>query len=78
MQVPSNLLLTRARPSLYLGLAMSAWGVISAAQAASQTFGGFVACRTLLGVVEAPFFPGAVMLMSSWYTREELALRIAW
>jgi len=27
---------------------------------------------------EAPFFPGGVFLMSSWYTREELTRRIAW
>ena len=57
---------------------MAGWGAISAAQAATQSFGGLLACRALLGVVEAPFFPGAIMLMSSWYTRSELAHRIAW
>jgi MFS family permease len=31
-----------------------------------------------LGFAEAPFFPGAIFLMSSWYTRQELAYRIAW
>ncbi|KAJ0282151.1 hypothetical protein Brms1b_004966 [Colletotrichum noveboracense] len=31
-----------------------------------------------LGFVEAPFFPGAVFLMSSWYTRAELTRRIAY
>lgn len=30
------------------------------------------------GFVEAPFFPGAVFLMSSWYTRAELTRRVAW
>jgi MFS family permease len=78
MQLPSNLLLTRVRPSIYLGCAMAIWGAISAAQAAVNSFGGLLGCRTLLGVVEAPFFPGAIMLMSSWYTRSELAHRIAW
>ena len=78
MQLPANLLLTRVKPSIFLGLAMAAWGAISAAQAATQSFSGLLACRALLGVVEAPFFPGAIMLMSSWYTRAELAHRIAW
>lgn len=32
----------------------------------------------MLGFVEAPFFPGAIFLMSSWYTRAELVQRIAW
>ena len=61
-------------PSIFLGLATAEWCTISAAQAASQAFGGLVACRALLGVVEAPFFPGAIMLMSLWYTRKELAM----
>ncbi|KAI1135846.1 putative MFS transporter [Hypoxylon sp. FL0543] len=78
MQLPSNLLLTRVRPSVYLGVAMTIWGTISAAQAATQTFASLVACRFFLGFAEAPFFPGAIFLMSSWYTRSELALRIAW
>ncbi|KAK8134912.1 MFS general substrate transporter [Apiospora sp. TS-2023a] len=78
MQLPSNLLLTRVRPSLYLGLAMAVWGVISACQAAAHSFGGLVAARFMLGFAEAPFFPGAVFLMSSWYTRDEMAHRISW
>ncbi|KKK26607.1 hypothetical protein ARAM_005859 [Aspergillus rambellii] len=78
MQLPSNLLLTRIRPSLFLGIAMGIWGVISACQAAAHSFAGLVATRFFLGFVEAPFFPGAVMLMSSWYTRQELSYRIAW
>lgn len=78
MQLPSNLALTRVRPSLYLGLAMAVWGVISACQAATHSFGGLVAARFMLGFAEAPFFPGAVFLMSSWYTRDEMAHRISW
>jgi MFS family permease len=78
MQLPSNLLLTRIRPSIYLGLVMVVWGVVSAAQASVKSFGGMLACRIMLGVVEAPFFPGGFMLMSSWYTRAELAHGIAW
>ncbi|CAG8974116.1 hypothetical protein HYALB_00002752 [Hymenoscyphus albidus] len=78
MQLPSNLLLTRIPPALYLGGVMTIWGVVSAAQASVKSFGPLLACRILLGVVEAPFFPGAIMLMSSWYKRQELTHRIAW
>ena len=34
--------------------------------------------RFFLGFVEAPFFPGVIFLMSSWYTRAELTRRVAW
>ncbi|KAI1780774.1 putative MFS transporter [Hypoxylon cercidicola] len=78
MQLPSNLLLTRVKPSTHLGICMAIWGVISTAQAATRTFPELVVCRFFLGFAEAPYFPGAIFLMSSWYTRSELALRIAW
>ncbi|KAI0479472.1 allantoate permease [Xylariaceae sp. FL0804] len=78
MQLPSNLLITRVRPSLYLGAVIAVWGAISTAQASTQSFGGLVACRFFLGFAEAPLFPGAVFLMSTWYTRAELAHRLAW
>lgn len=77
MQLPSNLLLTRVRPSIYLGTVMMIWGTISAAQASVTSYHGLLVCRFMLGVVEAPFFPGAIMLMSSWYTRAELSYRVA-
>ncbi|KAK5161644.1 hypothetical protein LTR04_003931 [Oleoguttula sp. CCFEE 6159] len=78
MQLPSNMLITRLRPSLYLGLAMATWGLVSACHATVTSFQGLVVVRFFLGFVEAPFFPGAVFLMSCWYTRAELTKRISW
>ena len=77
-QTPSNLILSRFRPSIYLGLAAALWGVISAAQAGCQNYPGMVVARLFLGFAEAPTFPGCLFLMSSWYTRAELAHRFAW
>ena len=78
MQLPSNLLITRVRPSLYLSSAMALWGGVSACNAATRKFTDLVVVRFFLGFVEAPFFPGAVFLMSSWYTRAELTCRISY
>lgn len=77
MQLPSNLILTRVRPSWYLCACMILWGVVSTAQAATHNLSGMLACRFFLGFVEAPFFPGVVMLLSSFYVRNELAQRYA-
>ena len=78
MQVPSNLLLNKiGRPALYLPSVMIIWGIISAATAACQSFGGLVADRFFLGFVEAAYFPGCLFFLSSWYTRKELAFRTA-
>lgn len=63
MQLPSNLVLTRVRPSLYLGSCVLIWGVVSTAQSSVKNFGSLVAARICLGIAEAPFFPGIIMLM---------------
>ncbi|KAL2760171.1 hypothetical protein ACRALDRAFT_1054004 [Sodiomyces alcalophilus JCM 7366] len=78
MQLPSNMLITRVRPSLYLSAACALWGAVSSCNAAVQNFQSLVVVRFFLGFVEAPFFPGAIFLMSSWYTRAELTRRISW
>ena len=52
MQLPSNMLLTRVRPSLYLSTAMTLWGVVSTCNAATHSFGDLIAVRFCLGFVE--------------------------
>lgn len=54
---------------------MAAWGVVSGLSAVTHDFRGLVIVRLFLGVVEGPYFPGSLFLLSSWYTRKELALR---
>lgn len=45
MQLPSNMLLTRVRPSLYLSLAVMLWGVVSTCNGATQKFTDIVVTR---------------------------------
>ncbi|KAB5592962.1 hypothetical protein CTheo_3597 [Ceratobasidium theobromae] len=78
MQVPSNMFLNYiGRPSLYLPAAMILWGGISCLTGAAHNFVEALLARFFLGFVEAAFFPGALFVLSRWYRREELGLRIA-
>lgn len=78
MQVPSNMLMNRiARPSLYLGSVMLVWGLISTLTGVVRGFAGMVVVRFCLGFVEAAFLPGALLILSKWYTRRELTTRNA-
>ena len=43
----------------------------------AASFSGALLTRFFLGFVEAAFFPGALFLLSKWYTRKELGLRTA-
>ncbi|CCF45444.1 major facilitator superfamily transporter [Colletotrichum higginsianum] len=76
-QIPSNMFLTRTRPSRYMGTMMMLWAVVSALTAVSKDFTGLLLTRFFLGVTEAPYYPGAVYLLSIFYTRKEVATRIA-
>ncbi|KAK3117172.1 hypothetical protein LTR53_001751 [Teratosphaeriaceae sp. CCFEE 6253] len=78
MQVPSNMLLNWCgRPSYYIGAWTIAWGLVSALTSQVQTYSHIVACRFILGFVEAPFFPGVLFYLSKWYTKKELNLRMS-
>lgn len=78
MQVPSNMFINRIqRPSLYIAIAMTLWGLISTCSGLAGNFGHMVAIRFLLGFIEAAFLPGALLILSKWYTRRELTTRNA-
>lgn len=75
LEVPSNLLLKHVRPSLYIPGMIFFWGVITVCQGVTESFGGLIACRVLMGVFESGFFPSNVYLMSMYYKRHEIQSR---
>lgn len=78
LQVPSNIFMNRIeRPALYIGVIMLLWGMISTLSGITTNFSGMVATRFFLGFVEAAFLPGALLILSKWYTRRELTTRNA-
>jgi len=78
MQVPSNIFINRiSRPSLYISVVMAIWGLISTLTGVVHNFAGMVSTRFFLGFVEAAFLPGALLILSKWYTRSELTVRNA-
>ncbi|KAJ7918802.1 major facilitator superfamily domain-containing protein [Mycena leptocephala] len=78
MQVPSNILVGKIDlPATYICAAMAAWGVVSAATGAIQSFVGLLLCRFFLGFAEAVFFPGALYYLSMFYNRKQYTFRVA-
>lgn len=57
MQIPSNMLMASGwiRPSMYMGLCMCLWAIVSACTALVTNYTGLVLIRLALGVTEAPF-----------------------
>ncbi|TIB68010.1 hypothetical protein E3Q23_04448, partial [Wallemia mellicola] len=75
--VPSNGIVSLiSRPSLYIGGAMALWGMISCLTGITQNYVGILLTRLFLGFVEAAFLPGAMFLLSKWYKKNELGVRM--
>jgi len=76
-EVPSNMILSRSRPSIFLPSIMLVWGALSAVMAVSNTYGALLGFRFVLGCIESGFFPGVLFLLSCWYKKTELGKRFA-
>ena len=76
LEVPSNIILKKMRPSIFLSSIMMAWGIVTVCMGTTNSFAGLVVCRVILGALEAGFFPGSIYLISMFYKRHELQWRI--
>ncbi|KAM5344195.1 hypothetical protein ACJ41O_012732 [Fusarium nematophilum] len=76
-QVPSNMILNRVRPSWYMAGFCMAWSVLSLLTYKAKSFESMLVCRFLLGITEAPFYPGALYMISMFYNRKEIATRMS-
>ncbi|KAK2611996.1 hypothetical protein QQS21_001961 [Conoideocrella luteorostrata] len=76
-EVPSNLLLTRTKPSFYLAGIMIAWGIVCVAMGVIRNYPSMLGLRLSLGAIEAGFFPGALFLMTCWYKKSEVGKRFS-
>ncbi|KAF2014042.1 putative allantoate permease [Aaosphaeria arxii CBS 175.79] len=76
-QIPSQFILTKVRPSVYLPTVELLWTILTFCFAAVPNVKTVFALRFILGMLEAPFAVGVLTLMGSWYTPRELSKRIA-
>ena len=61
---------------MWAGFVILGWGLIATLQSTTTTWAGEMACRFFLGAIEAGFGPGCPYLLSFFYLRHELGLRI--
>ena len=75
VDVPSNLLLKRARAGVYLPLLITAWGAVCTCVGFTKSFAGLVVCRVLLGVFEGGILGGVIIYLAMFYRRHEMLYR---
>ncbi|KAF2812537.1 pantothenate transporter liz1 [Mytilinidion resinicola] len=74
-EVPSNMIMSRWRPSLYVPLLMICWGTVAASMSAVETPAQLLGVRFVLGIMEAGFSPAILFIISTWYRRHEQSKR---
>ncbi|KAI8666545.1 MFS domain-containing protein [Fusarium keratoplasticum] len=78
LEIPSNLILYRVGPTIWIGGQIVAWGLVATFQAFQKGLGPFMATRLLLGLCEAGFIPASLFTLTRWYKREETSKRYSW
>ena len=63
-------------PHIWATITVLGWGLVSTLQAATVNWSGMMACRFFLGLAEAGYGPGVPFLLSFFYLRHELGLRV--
>jgi MFS family permease len=74
-EIPSNILMKRLTPRIWLSGCMFMFGVVSICQGLVQNYSGLLATRFFLGIFECGMFPGCFYLIGMWYRREEAQRR---
>ncbi|KAH8650578.1 high-affinity nicotinic acid transporter [Tricladium varicosporioides] len=76
-EIPSNIMMKRLRPSIWLTFIMVFWSVAMICQGFVKNYSGLMATRVFLGVFEGGLFPGVNYYITSWYCRHECGFRMA-
>ncbi|KAF3057206.1 Pantothenate transporter liz1 [Daldinia childiae] len=74
-QIPSQIVLTKVRPSVWVPSCELVWTILTFCLAAAKTSNHVIAIRFLVGLAESIFYPAAHTILGSWYKPSELGKR---
>lgn len=77
-EVPSNLVIKKVKPDRYIAFITTTWGIVSTLTGIVQGYGGLIAVRLIMGLLEAGLFPGLVTYLTMFYSRDQLAVRVGY
>ncbi|KAH7054284.1 MFS general substrate transporter [Macrophomina phaseolina] len=74
-QLPSNILLTKLKPSIWIPSAELLWTILTFCLAKCSTAKQIYVLRFFIGLAESTFYPGMQYIIGTWYRKDELAKR---
>ncbi|KAL2825603.1 major facilitator superfamily domain-containing protein [Aspergillus cavernicola] len=76
-EIPSNILLKKLKPHVWLSMCMFLFGLVTVCQGLVTNWGGLMTTRWFLGMFETGMFPGCFYLLGMWYKRSEAQKRFS-
>lgn len=76
IELPSNLVLKKMKPSRWLPFLVGLWGTVTTLSGLVQNYSGLLAIRFFLGLCEGGLLPGIMLYLSTIYKRHELQQRV--
>lgn len=77
MEVPSNMILKRTAPRVYIPLTVVLFLIAMIGMGCVTNYAGLLATRSILGMFESALFPGISYILSMYYKKNELLVRQA-
>ncbi|SCU80316.1 LADA_0B06480g1_1 [Lachancea dasiensis] len=74
--IPGNWLIQRVPVAKFTGCALIVWACLLVAHIGAKSYGGMMALRFLLGIMEAAISPSNMMMCSMFYNRQEQPFRM--
>ncbi|KAJ7439500.1 allantoate permease [Mycena latifolia] len=76
-ELPTGYIVQKIPPGKWLGANIILWGIVTACTAAVTNYHGLLACRIMIGILEAATPPCLMLITSMWYTKSEAIWRFA-
>jgi MFS transporter, ACS family, tartrate transporter len=77
LQLPATMLVELWSARKFIGASLIIWGTLATMTGFIHNATQFYWIRFLLGFAEAGFFPGAIVYLTHWYTKEDRAKAVA-
>ena len=78
LELPSNLVMSKLEPSVWLARIVISVGVIGTAMVGMRSAASYYVLRLLLGAVEAGMWPGMSFFLTLWYPPQQMSKRIGY
>jgi MFS transporter, ACS family, tartrate transporter len=77
LEIPGALIVERWSARIWMARIMITWGICTVLVGFVHTANQFYITRSLLGIAEGGFFPGIIVYLSHWFTKEDRAKAMA-